>query len=75
MGRGKNPFDRIVGPDGEPAIRIVPGDGDGAPTELTMRAMLGGQQAQPNHFCRTGCTCLSRSSRLQASGLTERGFT
>src|SRR5699024_11381640 len=38
------------------------------------RARFGGQQAQVNHFCRTGFTCLL-SCLVHALGQTSKGFT
>ena len=43
--------------------------------EDTRRAILGGQQAQLNHFCRSGLTWASRLSVAQAAGSTSRGLT
>ena len=45
------------------------------PMELISLARLGGQQAQPNHFWRTGFTCSFWLSLWHASGTTSSGFT
>ena len=46
-----------------------------SPRELNVLAILGGQHAQPNHFCRTGFTWFLSVAGIQLSGHTSSGLT